>query len=154
MWNDIATRWVDNVSNLLSILIKTISPWHLMVYWKRWKDKSDENASGGPSVVSVKGWTSSRFFFFFFFQTFFFSPLFFFSPNQFIPAIVRQQSANHETFNRDSKGTIVPLPPSSRRKKKKRKAIELCCFFISTSFSSILFPRNKLKLSFLLRISF
>ena len=61
MWNDIATRWVDNVSNLLSILIKTISPWHLMVYWKRWKDKSDENASGGPSVVSVKGWTSSRF---------------------------------------------------------------------------------------------
>lgn len=66
MWNDIATRWVDNVSNLLSILIKTISPWHLMVYWKRWKDKSDENASGGPSVVSVKGWTSSRFSFFFF----------------------------------------------------------------------------------------
>lgn len=68
MWNDIATRWVDNVSNLLSILIKTISPWHLMVYWKRWKDKSDENASGGPSVVSVKGWTSSRFSFFFFFR--------------------------------------------------------------------------------------
>ena len=103
-----------------------------------------ENVSPCLRIVRIH---SSRF-------VLFFSPLFFFSPNQFIPAIVRQQSANHETFNRDSKGTIVPLPPSSRRKKKKRKAIELCCFFISTFFSSILFPRNKLKLSFLLRISF